>query len=344
MPQTYPARAAGIRAPRSRGDIEAARGSPRRDVAPSAAGAGRCRSPRASQATQLGTGVRPGPPLATSSRDGVQERLQRPFDHLATRFPPTPLALVDPLARCAMTPLVVAPPTGRDLVLQPAGSTLDARHEVLRGRAVEATLQGPSAPHALRAVALQDHVHATSSAEIAGPCHLLITIRAAPRTPASTTPGGRRGHWPGSGGYRSTMALTQKQRDRLPSTLERSPAKAQETYIHTLESAEEQHGDGEAAHRIALSALKHSFEKVGDHWEPKEHKGPSDRQAAKSGAAARRGRSNTAGGVDAGATKAHLMDRARQLDVAGRSKMTKDELVQAIDAANRKESARSRRR
>jgi hypothetical protein len=124
----------------------------------------------------------------------------------------------------------------------------------------------------------------------------------------------------------------------------RALAGAQETYIHTLESAEEQHGDGEAAHRIALSALKHSFEKVGDHWEPKEHKGPSDRQAAKSGAAARRGRSNTAGGVDAGATKAHLMDRARQLDVAGRSKMTKDQLVQAIDAANRKESARSRRR
>ena len=76
------------------------------------------------------------------------------------------------------------------------------------------------------------------------------------------------------------MALSKQQRDRLPSTLARSPAKAQATYIHTLESAEETHGDGEAAHRIALSALKHSFEKVGDHWEPKQHKGPSDRQAA----------------------------------------------------------------
>src|SRR5215218_5899405 len=97
------------------------------------------------------------------------------------------------------------------------------------------------------------------------------------------------------------MALNKQQRDRLPSTLERSPMKAQDTYIHTLESAEATHGDGEAAHRIALSALKHSFEKVGDHWEAKASKGPSDRQAARGGSAARRSRSGTAGGVDASA-------------------------------------------
>src|SRR3954454_19052501 len=126
------------------------------------------------------------------------------------------------------------------------------------------------------------------------------------------------------------MALNKKQKERLPSTLRRSPAKAQDTYIHTLEAAERDHGDGEAAHRIALSALKHSFEKVGDHWEPKDRSGPSDRQAAKGGAAARRGPSKTAGGVDANASKAHLMDIARQLDVNGRSKMSKEELVEAI--------------
>ena len=139
------------------------------------------------------------------------------------------------------------------------------------------------------------------------------------------------------------MALSKQQRDRLPSTLARSPAKAQATYIHTLESAEETHGDGEAAHRIALSALKHSFEKVGDHWEPKQHKGPSDRQATRRGVAARRSPLPTAGGVDAYASKAHLMDVARKLDVSGRSKMTKDELVRAIDRANRNASARARR-
>ena len=84
------------------------------------------------------------------------------------------------------------------------------------------------------------------------------------------------------------MALTKKERDRLPSTLARSPKKAQETYIHTLEAAEKDHGDGEAAHRIALASLKHSFEKVGDHWEAKATKGSSDRQDAKVGRARRK--------------------------------------------------------
>ncbi len=139
------------------------------------------------------------------------------------------------------------------------------------------------------------------------------------------------------------MALTKAQRDRLPSTLARSPKKAQETYIHTLESAEKTHGDGEAAHRIALSALKHSFEKVGDHWERKASKGPSDRQAAKSGRAARRDSGATAGGVDANASKAHLMDLAKRVHVNGRSRMSKSELVDAIDKANRASSAKSRR-
>jgi cation transport regulator ChaB len=138
------------------------------------------------------------------------------------------------------------------------------------------------------------------------------------------------------------MALNKQQQDRLPSTLARSPKKAQETYIHTLESAEETHGDGEAAHRIALSALKHSFEKVGDHWEAKAKKGPSDRQAAKSGRAARESQGSTAGGVDANASKAHLRDLAKRLGVRGRSKMDKPELVKAIDKANRSTSAKSR--
>lgn len=144
-------------------------------------------------------------------------------------------------------------------------------------------------------------------------------------------------------GYRSGMALNKQQRDRLPSTLARSPVKAQETYIHTLESAEKTHGDGEAAHRIAFDALKYSFEKVGDHWEAKATRGPSDEQAAKRGRAALQNPSATAGGVDANSTKAHLMDIARRLDVAGRSTMDKQQLVDAIDQANRAASARARR-
>ena len=140
------------------------------------------------------------------------------------------------------------------------------------------------------------------------------------------------------------MVLNKQERDRLPSTLQRSPRKAQDTFIHTLESAEEVHGDGEAAHRIALASVKHSFEKVGDHWEPKAQRGPSDPQDAKTGAAARRSSTKAAGGVDAFATKAHLMEIAKRLDVRGRSRMDKASLVDAIDKANRSASAKSGRR
>jgi cation transport regulator ChaB len=130
----------------------------------------------------------------------------------------------------------------------------------------------------------------------------------------------------------------------LPATLQRSPEKAQEIWSETHDSAVETYGeDGERVHRTAFSALKHSYEKVGDHWEKKDEKGPSDAQAARSGKSARKSRP-TAGGVDANASKSHLMEIAKRLDVRGRSSMTKDELVQAIGKANNRESARSLRR
>jgi cation transport regulator ChaB len=120
-------------------------------------------------------------------------------------------------------------------------------------------------------------------------------------------------------------------REELPDTLKRSPKKAQETWIETHDSAVESYGEGERAHRTAYSSLKHSFEKVGDHWEPKDEKGPSDPRAAKSGAAAHRGEGETFGGVDVvGSTKGELYERARKLDIEGRSRMDKQELARAI--------------
>ncbi|GAA4742637.1 hypothetical protein GCM10023217_08910 [Gordonia alkaliphila] len=44
------------------------------------------------------------------------------------------------------------------------------------------------------------------------------------------------------------------------------------------------------------------------------------------------------GGVDAEASKKHLMEVARDLDIRGRSTMRKAELVDAIERANRKAS------
>lgn len=132
--------------------------------------------------------------------------------------------------------------------------------------------------------------------------------------------------------------------EELPSTLERSPKKAQETWVKTHDAAVEEYGEGERAHRTAFASLKHSYEKVGDHWEEKEGgaKGPSDSQAAQGGKQARAGSRETAGGVDANASKAHLMELARRLDVAGRSTMTKPELVKALQRANDRQTAKSR--
>ena len=127
----------------------------------------------------------------------------------------------------------------------------------------------------------------------------------------------------------------------MPSTVQRSPKKAQETWGKTHDAAVDQYGEGERAHRTAFSSLKHSFEKVGDHWEQKDEKGPSDKQAAKKGAAARKG-GRTAGGVDANASKTHLMEVAKRLDVSGRSRMSKAELVKAIDKANNRQTRKAR--
>ena len=128
-------------------------------------------------------------------------------------------------------------------------------------------------------------------------------------------------------------------RKSMPSTVKRSPKKAQDTWAKTHDSAVEEYGEGERAHRTAMASLKHSFEKVGDHWEPKSKKGPSDRQAAKKRPAQS---GTTAEGVDANASKSHLMDVARKLDIRGRSTMTKDELVGAIKKANRSATRKAR--
>nr|WP_234815210.1 ChaB family protein [Mycolicibacterium duvalii] len=125
----------------------------------------------------------------------------------------------------------------------------------------------------------------------------------------------------------------------MPSTLQRSEDKAKRTFAKAHDAAAEEYGEGERAHRVAYSALKHSYEKVGDHWERKDQSGPSDERAESGGPQAK---GETAEGVNANASKKHLVDLARRLDIPGRSKMTKDELVEEIKKANRRESRRSR--
>ncbi len=139
------------------------------------------------------------------------------------------------------------------------------------------------------------------------------------------------------------MPKTTKQGDarqsELPSTLQHSDAKAQRTFAKAHDSAADEYGDEQRANRVAYSALKHTHEKVGDHWEPKDQNGPSDKQAE----GGRDTNRETAGGVDANASKKHLQDVARRLDVPRRSSMTKDELVKAIEKENNRASAKSRK-
>jgi hypothetical protein len=118
----------------------------------------------------------------------------------------------------------------------------------------------------------------------------------------------------------------------MPSTVRRSPAKAQRTWRKVHDNARERYGEGERAHRTAIAALKHSFEKRGDRWAPKRRKGPSDpRSAQPSTDAKRRGRGETFGGVDLfGNSKRELYQRARQLGIRGRSTMSKKDLARAI--------------
>ncbi|MCC3272186.1 ChaB family protein [Arthrobacter zhangbolii] len=128
-------------------------------------------------------------------------------------------------------------------------------------------------------------------------------------------------------------------KDELPSTLQRSDKKAQDTFAKTYDSAMEEYDDAERAARTAYASLKHTHEKVGDHWEEKEGKGPSDARAAEGRGSSK----DTAGGVDANASKEHLYELASKLEISGRSKMTKDELVDALQKANASETRKARK-
>ena len=131
-------------------------------------------------------------------------------------------------------------------------------------------------------------------------------------------------------------------KSELPSTLQRSDKKAQRTFAKAHDAAMDSYGDEERANRTAWSAVKHAYEKVGDHWEQKAggKKGPSDAQAAGGVGTGK----ETKGGVDANATKDHLLTLAKRLGVSGRSKMKKKELVDAIQKANDKKTADARKK
>jgi cation transport regulator ChaB len=139
-----------------------------------------------------------------------------------------------------------------------------------------------------------------------------------------------------------TTKTGEPKKSELPSTVRRSGKRAQRTFAKAHDAALAEYGDEERAHRVAYAALKHTHEKVGDRWERKDkgRKGPSDPKA-EAGADDAGGRAS-AGGVDANATVEHLRRVARRLEIRGRSRMTKGELVAAIQKENDRRTARAR--
>lgn len=99
----------------------------------------------------------------------------------------------------------------------------------------------------------------------------------------------------------------------IPSTLERSPDKVQRTYEKTLDSAHDQYDSEERAHRTAWDSVKNVAEKKGDHWEVKGGGGGSS-------------------GEDQ--TKDELYEKAKGLEIEGRSSMSKSELEKAVEKAS----------
>ena len=138
---------------------------------------------------------------------------------------------------------------------------------------------------------------------------------------------------------KTTKAGKPKQ-DELPSTLQRSAKKAQRTFAKAHDSAASEYGDEKRANQVAWAAVKHAYEKVGDHWEKKDEMGPSDTRAAQG----RNSKAKPEGGVDTKATKEHLLEVAKRLGISGRSRMKKKELVSAIQRANDKKTAKARKK
>lgn len=113
----------------------------------------------------------------------------------------------------------------------------------------------------------------------------------------------------------------------IPQTLQRSDEKAQRTWAKAYDSAMDEYDDESRAAQTAWAALKRTHEKVGDRWQPKDDSGPSDSRAE----GGRQSGGETAGGINANATKDELYEQAQELGVDGRSTMSKDELVEALE-------------
>jgi hypothetical protein len=100
--------------------------------------------------------VRASTALATASRDGAGQRLERGHDARLVGLPTSAAALRKPVGRRPMAPSAVAARTGTHQVLRPGRPALDAGNDVLDGRLDEAGPDLSAAPDACRPISLED--------------------------------------------------------------------------------------------------------------------------------------------------------------------------------------------
>ncbi len=82
----------------------------------------------------------------------------------------------------------------------------------------------------------------------------------------------------------------------IPRTIKASEPHAGHIWKKAHDSAVKTYGEGEAAHRVAFSALKHEYKKEGGVWVKKAEKDPSDPRAAQGFREIRKHPKPTAGG------------------------------------------------
>lgn len=108
--------------------------------------------PLSLQSPELAVDVPTSPPLSAAVFDEGLQCEETLVNLVHSWLPATRPALVDPSADALMPARLVAPLTGSHLVLEPAGSALDLRHQMLRCWPSPSLVEGRPTPNADLAV------------------------------------------------------------------------------------------------------------------------------------------------------------------------------------------------
>lgn len=131
-------------------------------------------------------------------------------------------------------------------------------------------------------------------------------------------------------------------RTEVPDAIRHPLNKAQEIWTRAQHTAVAAYGEGQRAYRIARTALKEALATVGEQREREQDRGASALHRAPRSQGQQATRPAARVGTDT--TKAHLMEVAKQLEVPGRSRMSKGELIEAIEQTSSRSMRKPRQR